>query len=368
MEIKFWTPSREYFKYKTEFDNAIQGCLSRGELVLGYGEEIVKFEKSFADFIGVKHAIMCGGGTHALKLAYKALGIGPGDEVITTSHTFIATIDQIVDCGATPILVDIDPVTGLIDPAEIEKAITPKTKAIVPVHLEGKVCDMGKILDLATTHNLYVVEDSAQAIGAKDKCGCMAGSMGDIGCYSMFPAKVLGSFGNSGMVVTNDDLLAQKLRMLRCNYNAGKNQNIDEVDWGVQLEPDAIQAAVLNVKLKYLPERLQRREEIAKKYDEAFMNYDIRLPHFQAGRIYQDYVMLVENPEALRDFLKEKGIGTLGVGMIPNHFYPKLGLKFILPYTEGYLKRQIRLPLNPDLTDEEVEYIIKSVKEFYAQG
>lgn len=356
--IPFWQPAREYNKYKQEFDEAIQKILSNGELVLGYGQDIPKFEYDFAKFCGVKHAVMCGAGTQALYLAYRGCGIKRGDEVITTSHTFIATIDQIVALGAKPILVDIGD-DGLIDPVEIEKAITKKTKAIVPVHLEGKVCKMDEILDIANRHNLIVIEDGAQAIGAKGI------GRGKACCFSMFPAKALGSFGNSGMVITNDDDLAERLKMMRCNWNIGKNPS-QNVEFGVNMEPDNLQAAVLNIKLKYFPERLLKRREIAGKYDEAFKDLPIILPFKQEGRIYQDYVIrITERKDDFCQFLKDKGIGILGHNLIPNHLYKNLKLKFKLPLTESYVFSQVRIPCSPDLTDEEVDYVIKVIKEFY---
>lgn len=366
MEVPFWQPQREYLKYKTEIDAAMQSVLESGKLVLGHSEEITNFEESFAKFIGTKHAVMCGSGTQALCLAYAALGIGPGDEVITTSHTFIATIDQIVKLGAKPVLADIDPYTGLIDSDEIEKLITPRTKAIVPVHLEGKVCEMDQILDIAKRHGLLVIEDSAQAIGASLD-GKMAGSMGDAGCYSFFPAKILGCAGNAGAVVTNDDGAAERARMLRCNYNIGKNHDRN-AEYGWNLEPDAIQAAVLNVKLKYLPRRLSRRREIAGKYDEAFKELPIKKPLYQDGRVYQDYIIRTISHGTRDEFnkhLNDNGVKTLGHNLMPNHWYPKLGLHFSLPNTEHYLATQIRIPCNPDLTDEEVDHVIKTVQSFY---
>lgn len=393
--IKFWQPSREYLKFKTEIDAAMQSVQEKGELVLGFSPDIEKFEKDFAEFIGVKHAILTGSGTQSLAVAYKAAGIGEHacgfcqqcirnegqpeivktfrclspkrDEVITTSHTFIATIDQIVRCGAHPVLVDIGD-DGLIDPLEIRKAITTRTKAIVPVHLEGKVCNMEEIMKIAKEFNLLVIEDAAQAIGAKFQ-GNRAGSFGDLGCYSFFPAKVLGVPGNAGAVVTNSDELAQKARMIRCNYNIGKNPSFD-VAYGDNYEPDAIHAAVLNVKLPILPSRLERRAEVAKRYDEAFADLPFTLAVKQDGRIYQDYVIRFstqQERDRFADHMKSKEIGILGHNLRPNHCYPTLGLSFNLPKTEEYINTQVRIACNPDLLDEEVDEIIKEVRAFYGK-
>lgn len=367
--IRFFNPSTYYLAHKEEFDKAIQNVLTGGKLVVGVSDEITKFEESFAKFIGTKHCVMTGSGTQSLCLAYKALGIEPGDEVITTSHTFIATIDQIVQLGATPILVDIGD-DGLIDPVLIEKAITPRTKAIVPVHLEGKICDMNKILGIASRHGLKVIEDSAQAVGASLN-GFRAGSMGHAGCYSFFPAKILGSFGNAGAVCTDDDALAEDMRLRRCNYNIGKNPS-EDVGFGWNLEPDAIHAAILNVMMKYLPERIARRSEIAARYDEAF-NHLFSLPIHQDGRVYQDYVIRIPvlplerlGKVGLIAYLEANGVGFLGHNLRPNHKYTALGLDFDLPKTEKYLEEQIRLPCNADMTDEEVSKVISVVKGFYA--
>ena len=352
MTIKFWEASRDYLAHKEEIDEAIQRVLSKGELILGFSPDITEFEKSFAELVGSKHAIMTGGGTHSLKLAYKVLGIGHGDEVICPSHTFIATIDQIVDCGATPILVDIGE-DGLIDPKEVAKAITPKTKAIIPVHLEGKVCDMELL-----SFGIPVIDDSAQSIGA------IGNTRGTMSCFSFFPAKILGGVGNGGAVTTNDDKLADRLRLMRCNGSLGKNPDLN-AELGLQLEPDNIQAAVLNVKLKYLKENLARRQAIADMYDEAFNDLPIILPLKQDGRVYQDYVIRVpEHKAELVAHLHAKGVGILGHNLIPNHHYKALN-HFHLPKTDKYVTEQIRIPCNQSTTNEEIEYIIKTIREFY---
>lgn len=353
MKINFWEASRDYLAHKEEIDQAIQRVLSKGELILGFSPDITEFETKFAEFVGAKHAIMTGGGTHALYLAYKALGIGQGDEVICPSHTFIATIDQIVALGATPILVDIGD-DGLIDPEEIKKAITPRTKAIVPVHLEGKVCDMDSILALG----LPVIDDSAQSMGAKGN------TRGLMSCFSLFPAKILGGVGNAGMVTTNDDKLAERLRMLRCNSGIGKNPDLN-AELGMQMEPDNLQAAVLNVKFKYLKENLARRAEIAGRYLGAFRDLPITLPLNQSERVWQDFVIRVpERKLELVNYLQDNGVGILGYNLIPNHLYQVLR-HFNLSKTNKYIAEQIRIPCNQNLRNEEVEYIIKIVNEFY---
>lgn len=373
MSVPFWKPAREYLKYKAEIDSAILGCLERGEYTLGYyddgGNEIGNFEKAFAQYVGAKHCVMTGAGTHSLFLAYKALGIGEGDEVIVPSHTFMATIDQIALAGAKPVLVDIDLETGLIDPKEIVAAITDRTKAIVPVHLEGKVCDMEEILRIAKNHRLLIVEDAAQAIGAGT--GKKAGTMGDVGCYSFYPAKCLGAPGNAGALVTDSAEVAERARQYRANYGIGKNPDpTSKVDYGTNMEPDAIHAAVLNVKLPHLDTRLKRRKEIAMRYLEELKDTSFILPWDQRGRVWQDFVLRTHSEGQMRwlvRHLKEREIGFLGVGLVPNHAYVSLGLHRHLPKTEEYLATQMRLPCNPDMSDGEVSEVIAALKEFISK-
>lgn len=356
MKVKFWSPEKTYKKQKKHIDKAVQDVLKSGSLVLGAGGYVEKFEKEFAKFVGAKYAIMCGGGTHALYLAYRASGFIPGDEVITTSHTFVATIDQLVALGVKPVLVDIGD-DGLIDPEEIRKAVTDNTMGIVVVHLEGKVCNMKEINKIADEIGLVVIEDAAQAIGAKLKSS-------NTKCFSMYPAKILGSIGNSGMVTTNDKVLAESLRMMRCNSNIGKNPDLF-AKYGMQLEPDNIQASVLSYRLSVIRETLARRKEIAEMYDEAFKDLPIKLPLKQKERVYQDYVIRVEDKDKFVKHLKKNGVGFIGHNLIPNHHYPLLELDFNLPKTDQYIKEQVRIPCNPDLTGKEVKYVIKVIRDFY---
>ena len=270
--------------------------------------------------------------------------------------------------GATPILVDIDE-TGLIDPKEIEKAITEKTKAMVVVHLEGKVCDMDSIQEIADEYHLKIVEDAAQAIGAK-YIWTYTGNMGDISCFSFYPAKIFGTLGNAGMITTNDDELAYKVSMMRCNYRFEKDS--EKVGYGFNYEPDNAWAAVLNVRKKYLPEYLARRKEIAEKYLRNLRELEyrglIKLPYEQEGRVWQDFVIRIPNPkdkeELLAHFDKHE-IGYLGHDAPYYPDYPKLNLKFDLPKTKEYLRQQVRIPLHPFLTDEEVQYVISTLKSFF---
>lgn len=361
MKVPFWKPSRDYERQKEEILGAIDRILSNGELVLGFGKDIEELEKKFAEYVGTKHAIMCGGGTHALYLVYRALGFIGKDEIIVPSHTFAATFDQIVALGATPVFIDINEY-GVMDTDLIKSCITPLTKAIVPVHLEGKMVDMDALMRVAEEYDILVIEDAAQALGAEWK-GRKAGSIGVAGCFSLFPAKIFGGVGNAGMVTTDDDELAEEVRMLRCNFNLGKNPNL-EAGYGMNMEPDNIQAAVLNVKFPLHKANLERRKDIALRYDEAFKDLPIKLPGRQIGRVYQDYVIRVpKGKKEFVEYLKEKEIGILGHNLVPHHDYLYLGVPY-LPVTDRYIKEQIRIPCNHNLTDEEVNYVIETIKTY----
>lgn len=367
-KVPFWQPGKTYKKYKAEIDAAIDRVASAGELVMGeYGKDISRFEQRMAGFLGVQHFVMTGSGTQSLFLVYKTL-LKPGDEVITTSHTFVATIDQIKAVGAVPVLVDIGD-DGLIDPKEVEKAITPKTKMIVPVHLEGKTADVDTLYSLkfpTREQTILIVEDACQAVGARyDEAGYLAGSQSDAACFSFYPAKILGSLGNAGGIATNDEKLAKEVRNLGSSYRFAP---VEERGWGYNLEPDNLQAAILNVKLNYLGEHLARRKEIAEKYLGAFKDLPVILPPNQPGRVWQDFVLRIpERKQEFLDHLKANGVGFLGHDLVPNHQYPLLGFDVSLPKTEEYLARQVRIPCNPDLEDEDIDHVIKAIREFYGK-
>lgn len=346
-EVKFWDGNvRQYKHHQQELDEAWRRVNESGQLICGNGPFVEEFEQKFADFTNKKYCIMTGAGTHALYLAYKALGIGPEDEVITTSHTFIATIDQIVALGAAPILVDIGE-DGLIDPVEVAKAITARTKAIVPVHLEGKVCNLDSL-----KFGIPIVEDAAQAIGAQ---------VGDLACWSFHPAKILGSVGNAGAITTNDIVLANRLREMRSFSNIGKNPDLN-AEWGGNYEPDNLQAEVLNIKFRYLKDWIHIRKLHAQRYDEGLKNLPLTLP--AKREIYQDYVIRTPDQKELAAYLKDHKIGILGHEIIPNHAYNILS-QFKLPKTDAYLATQIRLPLRPEHTEKEIDFVIKTIQDFY---
>jgi len=376
-KVPFVNYSLQYCNLKNEIDKAIQSVLERGDLILR--EDVKELEKNIASFLRAKYAIGVNSCTDAMTLSLTAAGVGVGDEVITVAHTFFATIEVIFRVGAKPILVDVRE-DFLMDVAKVEKAITPKTKAIIPVHLNGRVCQMDRLMEIVKKHDLIVIEDAAQALGAKFK-GKMAGSFGLTGCFSFYPAKILGAFGDGGAVVTNDENIAEKVRLLR---DHGQKTKTEIVCYGFNSRLDNLQAAILNVKFKYLPEWIKKRREIAALYNNGLSDIpEVKLPptpafaEASAGKpnlderyfdIYQNYVLKAQKRDELFEFLKEKGVETLIKDPIPVHRHPNLGLShFHLPYTEKLAKEVISLPIYPELTNEQVQYVIDCVKKFYVK-
>jgi len=355
----------QYQNLKEEIDEAMQDVLSRGDLILR--KDTDEFEKRLADFVGVKYAIGLNSGTDALFFSLKIAGIGEGDEVITVSHTFVASISTIVQAGATPILVDVGE-DYLLNPEELEKAITKNTKAIIAVHLNGRMCDMDKILEIAKKHNIIVFEDSAQALGASYNKK-RAGSIGLTGSFSFYPAKILGCFGDGGALVTNDPEIAEKTRLLR---DHGQKTKTDIICFGWNSRLDNIQAAVLNVRLNYLEKWLERRREIAKMYDEGLSKIkDIKLPPPPTSEgkffdVFQNYVIRAERRDKLFEFLKEQGVETLIKDPVTNHSHEGLNIShFNLPVSDQLAKEVISLPMYPELTDEQIKFVIECVSNFY---
>ncbi len=355
----------QYQNLKNEIDNTIQRVLKGGDLILR--EDVEKFEKKLANFVGVKYAVGLNSGTDALFLSLKAAEIGPGDEVITVSHTFIASISTIVQCGAKPILVDVNE-DFVMDENKLEKAITRKTKVIIPVYLNGGMCNMKKIMEIAKKHNLIVIEDAAQALGASFKRKG-AGSFGLTGCFSFYPAKILGIFGDGGAITTNNKKVAEKIRLLR---DHGQKTKTKIVCYGWNSRLDNLHAAILNIKIKYLPKWIKRRREIAKIYNKGLLNIKgIELPpapnsDLRYFDVYQNYVLRAQKRNKLFNFLKQKGVETLIKDPIPNHWHKNLGLShFHLPYTEQLAKEVISLPMYPELTDKQIKYVISCIRNFY---
>ncbi|MEK7542378.1 MAG: DegT/DnrJ/EryC1/StrS family aminotransferase [Patescibacteria group bacterium] len=362
-KVRFVNAARHYLAHKDEYLGVIDDVLSRGDLIIR--RDVEEFEKAIASMVGTRYAIGLNSGTDTLFFALKGLGIGSGDEVITVSHTFVSPISVIVHCGATPVLVEVGE-DFLMDPDALEKAIGEKTKAIIPVHLNGRVCNMDKIMRIAEKHNLSVIEDAAQALGAKFR-GKMAGSFGIAGSFSLYPFKVLGCFGDGGIVVTDDEGLAEKVRLMR---DHGQKTKTELVLYGWNSRLDNLQAAVLNVKLKYLQGWIDRRRTIAAMYDKGLLDVSgITLPpqlngdHFDT---YQNYVLRAAQRDALVEYLKEKGVETLVKDPIATHKHPKLGLAHhSLPYTEQLANEVVSLPMYPELQNEQVQYVIEQVRNFY---
>jgi dTDP-4-amino-4,6-dideoxygalactose transaminase len=332
------------------------------------GPQVKAFEAMIQDYLGVKHAIGCASGTDALVLALKALEIGKNDEVITTPFTFFATAGSIARVGAKPVFVDILPDTFNIDPAEIAKAITSKTKAIMPVHLFGQVSEMDRINEIAKRHNLAVIEDNAQGIGAlyMEQQG---GTIGDIGTLSFFPSKNLGCMGDGGMCLTNDADLAQKLRQLRVH---GENPKYYHKWVGLNSRLDSIQAAVLAVKLPYLEEWSEKRRQNAEYYYQHLQDVpQIKLPviRSQAKSIYNQFTIIAENRDELKNHLLDSGIGCAIYYPLPLHlqecFADLNGKAGDLPISEESAERVLSIPIYPELTDSQKDRVIEVIKDFY---
>lgn len=371
MKVDFINSSyrRSFQAHKEEIMTALESCYANGDFVLR--DEVAKFENNLSEFLECKYAVGVGSGTDALKLAYKALGLKPGDEVITVSHTFIAPIEEIVHLGAKPILIDVGE-DGLMNTDLIEQAITDKTVGIVPVHLSGKVCNMDKIMSIAQKHKLWVVEDACQALGAYWK-NQKAGTIGDIGCFSFIPPKTLGGGGDGGGAVCNRQDLYEKLLLLRNHWNITQNALLGHqpeapkiMDWGYNSRLDNIHAAVLNVKIKYYPDMLKRRREICQMYNEGLQGLPIKLPIQQLRQIYQEYIIGVPNMWLFKKYMEDCGIELLIRDTTPNHKLQGLGLDhFNLPITERMAKEACRLPTYPEMTSEEVNYIIEKIRMFF---
>lgn len=360
--INVWGYLKEYAETKEELLKAVTEVFESGTLILG--QKGRDFEQAYSDYIGVKYGVGCDNGTNAITLALKALGIGEGDEVITVSNTAIPTVSAIVTAGATPVFVDIDPETYLMDVTKVEATVTPKTKAILPVHLYGQCVDMDPLLGIAKKHQLYVIEDCAQAHGAEYK-GRKAGSMGDISTTSFYPTKILGAYGDGGMVNTNDEALAQRLRRLRFY---GTEKNYYAIEHGYNSRLDEIQAAILLTKLPKIEQYIHRRREIAAMYQEALAGTGLMLPkEAPYGRhAYYLYVVRHPNRDEIVKKLRENDIHVNISYPWPIHTmkgYEYLGWKTgDLPETEAAAKEIFSLPMYPSLTNEEIKRITSILK------
>ena len=363
----------QYLRIKPQIDNAIQGVIDSCQFVKG--AEVKTFEQELAQYLGVQHAIACGNGTDALQVALMALGLKPGDEVITTDFTFIATVEVIALLGLKPVLVDVDMATFNIDVEKVEKAITPRTKAIVPVHLFGQCANMEPLLKLAEKHGLYVVEDTAQGLGAEyrfsDGTVRKAGTIGTIGCTSFFPSKNLGCYGDGGALFTNDDQLAEQIR---CLTNHGMKVRYHHDMIGVNSRLDTIQAAILRVKLPHLDEYNRARLAAAEKYNAALSGIaGLETPATAAftTHIFHQYTLKVKNGQrdALKKHLDEQGIPYMVYYPIPLHrqkaFEPYVTENDSFPVSETICGEVLSLPMHTELDDEQIERITAAVKSFF---
>ena len=335
--------------------------LERGRYILG--PETGAFEQEFAAYIGAQSALGVGSGTEALHLALRACGIGPGDEVITVSHTAVATVAAIELCGALPVLVDIDPVTYTLDPGRLEPAISPRTRAIIPVHLYGHPADLAQIVSIAASHGVRVIEDCAQAHGAFYD-GRRAGSLGDIAAFSFYPTKNLGAIGDGGMVVTGDPALAEAARLLR-EYGWQERYVSQVPGWNSRL--DELQAAVLRVKLRYLDVENARRKVLAGMYDRLLADTHLILPQCRLGasHVYHQYVVGCRERDALQAHLASNGIGTLIHYPVPVHLQPAYAGRLQTPggmqNTEQAARQVLSLPMYPELSDDQVEQVADAI-------
>ncbi len=394
MNIPLINLKTQYEYLRKPLESQVLGVLSNTQYIMG--REVLSFEKEFAEYLGVKHAISVGNGTDALVIALKALGIGEGDEVITSPFTFFATAESISAVGATPVFVDVRKDTFNIDPARIEERISEKTKAIMPVHIFGQSADMDVINEIALRYGLYVVEDACQAIGAKYK-GRNIGALGNIACFSFFPTKNLGCAGDGGMIVTNDDNVATIMRGLRA-HGSGENGRraynlLNGIDEMVEVDSttdntvynplkyfnylighnsrlDELQAAILRVKLPHLDDWNNKRREHAAFYTESLAQAAIVTPFEddQARHVYHMYVLQSEVREDLVAFLKERGVATGIYYPVPLHLqkvYGPLGYgEGTLPNAEYLSKRTFAIPMFPELTHEEKTYVVSTIQDF----
>jgi dTDP-4-amino-4,6-dideoxygalactose transaminase len=363
--VPFVDPREHYRRLKNEIDFAITDTLTKGDLVLR--RQLRDFEQHLAEFVGVKYAVGVNSCYHALHFSLIAAGVGPGDEVITVGHTFVATVSAIVHCGAKPVLVDVRKDYNM-DPDQLESAITPRTKAIIPVHLNGRVCQMDRILEVASRNGLKVIEDAAQALGATFE-GKKAGSFGLAGCFSFYPFKSLGGLGDGGAVTTDDSEVARMATLLR--FNGEDRQTGEFRCHGYTALLDNVQAAVLDVKLRHLPNWIRHRRAIAQLYREGLEGIEgLELPHFPEERYFdsfQNYVIRTKQRDALRQQLRTQGVETLVHW--PKAMWEHEGLALEdphLPKTESVCREVISLPMSAETTPEHVEIVVQTIRTFFA--
>ncbi len=366
---------RQYLRHKEEINSAIQEVIHSTAFIKG--PDVREFQREMADYIGARFCIACGNGTDALQAALMALGLQPGDEVITSPFTFVATIEVISLLKLKPVLADVDPGTFNIDPSQIERAITAQTKAIVPVHLFGQAANMNRIIEIANANNLSLIEDNAQALGAsyRLKNGSLkkTGNLGDIGCTSFFPSKSLGAYGDGGALFTNDQELASKIGSI---LNHGMTQRYYYDHIGVNSRLDTIQAAILRVKLKSLDAYNRARQEVAKAYDEAFSVISgLKIPERnpESEHIFHQYTLQVpgDRRNTLKEHLKRHDVPAMIYYPVPLHLqkaYAGLGYtEGDFPVAEELCRNVLSLPIHTEMDEEQLNHIISTLKQFFNQ-
>jgi len=367
IKVHFLDLKAQYQSIKLEIDTAIVRVLESSQFILG--EEVAGFEREFAAYCGAAECIAVNTGTSALHLAMLAAGVGPGDEVITVPFTFVASVAAVLYTGARPVLVDIDPRTFNMDPAAIEAAVTPRTKAILPVHLYGQTADMDAIMAIAQRHGLVVIEDAAQAHGAEYK-GRNAGSIGDLGCFSFYPAKNLGAYGEGGAVTTSNPEFASKIRMLR---DWGADRKYHHLLRGFNYRMEGFQGAVLRVKLRHLEQWTEKRRALAGKYDELLAESGVQRPTEIPGarHVYHLYTVRAEDRDGLQASMLGEGIQTAVHYAVPAHLQPAyadLGYgRGSLPQAEAAASQVLSLPIYPELSEQAIAEVVSAVKRATAR-
>lgn len=372
-KVRFVSPAKLYATIKGELDAAYFEVMSKGDLI--DRAQLQSFEENLASFAGTKYAVGLNSGYDALHMSLRAAGIGPGDEVIVPAHTFVATCSAVVNVGATSVLVDVGKDFN-IDCDKIEEAITPRTKGIMAVHLSGWMADMVRVMEISERHHLVVIEDACQSLGASQRSedggqrseNKMAGSWGLTGCWSFYPFKILGGYGDGGAITTNDPDVA--LFATRMRYNGEDRDTGEYHGHGFTCLLDNMQAAFLDVKLRYLPEWIVRRKAIAERYREALSDIpDLLLPHYSDPRrdhVYQNYTIRSKQGSEFSDFMKANGVEVLTQFRKP--YYKHEALKLVdrgFPETEALSREVCSLPMCVELEDDEVEYVISTVRKFY---
>ncbi len=366
LQVPFFRYPHLFNQHRDEILQAVLGVMDRGAYILQ--RDLEEFESRLAGFVGARHAIGVANGTDSMIIGLRALKIGPGDEVILPSHTYVATAAAVHFAGATPVLVECG-ADHLIDPDAAAAAVTDRTAAILPVQLNGRTCEMDALARIAERHGIAIVEDAAQALGSQFK-GRHAGTFGSWGSFSLYPAKVLGCFGDGGAVTTNDDDVARQVRLLR---DHGRDENGEVQTWGLNSRLDNLHAAILNVKFRHFPQELERRRQLARRYRERLQELeDMTLPpgpdddpdHLD---VYQNYEVESGRREELREHLKRAGVGTIiQWGGKPVHQFQGLATGSVrLPATDRLFQRCFLLPMNTSLSDDEVDYVCDAIRHFY---